>query len=233
VLQRQTHGEEGGAGAWRAPLGLQARGSLAWLVRGFASRLCAVLCAGLSLTVVLSIAGIPILEKYGLSLSTYGTAIAVSGQPVIWLELLAFGPLLYSGLCVTYALFSVKLYAGFSMQPRGAGRSRSGVQGAHLNPLRPLLTHPHTVYMACSECLPTHLNPLAERTCSPQARWHRFQLPALLRAAALPACGAAGVQLSPPGERDTKLAQKLGQLQPFIAVYPQESMGQLASFGPS
>jgi hypothetical protein len=29
------------------------------------------------------------------------------------------------------------------------------------------------------------------------------------------------------------LAQMLGQLQPFIAVLPQECMGQLASFGPT
>jgi hypothetical protein len=28
-----------------------------------------------------------------------------------------------------------------------------------------------------------------------------------------------------------KLAQKLGQLQPFITVFPQECMGQLPSFG--
>jgi hypothetical protein len=34
-------------------------------------------------------------------------------------------------------------------------------------------------------------------------------------------------------EKDAKLAQKLGQLQPFIAVFPQESMGQLPSFGPT
>jgi hypothetical protein len=33
-----------------------------------------------------------------------------------------------------------------------------------------------------------------------------------------------------PGEKDAKLAQKLGQLQPFRAVFPQECMGQLASF---
>ena len=32
-------------------------------------------------------------------------------------------------------------------------------------------------------------------------------------------------------EKDTKLAQKLGQLEPFIAVFPQECMGQLAYFG--
>ena len=30
-----------------------------------------------------------------------------------------------------------------------------------------------------------------------------------------------------------KLAQKLGQLQPFTAVFPQERVGQLASFGPT
>ena len=35
------------------------------------------------------------------------------------------------------------------------------------------------------------------------------------------------------GVKDAKLAQKLGQLRPFIAVFPQECMGQLASFGPT
>jgi hypothetical protein len=42
--------------------------------------------------------------------------------------------------------------------------------------------------------------------------------------------------VSHPGhcsEKDAKLAQKLGQLQPFIAVFPQECMGQLGSFGPT
>ena len=34
-------------------------------------------------------------------------------------------------------------------------------------------------------------------------------------------------------EKDTKLAQKLGQLQPFIAVFPPERVGQLASVGPT
>jgi hypothetical protein len=33
--------------------------------------------------------------------------------------------------------------------------------------------------------------------------------------------------------KDAKLAQKLGQLQPFTVVSPQEGMGQLASFGPT
>ena len=33
-----------------------------------------------------------------------------------------------------------------------------------------------------------------------------------------------------PSEKDAELAQKLGQLQLFMAVSPQECMGQLASF---
>ena len=37
----------------------------------------------------------------------------------------------------------------------------------------------------------------------------------------------------PASEKDAQLAQKLDQLQPFIAVCPQERMGQLASFGPT
>ena len=55
------------------------------------------------------------------------------------------------------------------------GATYRGFKGAHLNPLGlfleppgPLLTHLHTVYMAYSECLPTRLNPLAERTCFSQ-----------------------------------------------------------------
>jgi hypothetical protein len=32
-------------------------------------------------------------------------------------------------------------------------------------------------------------------------------------------------------EKDARLAQKLGQLQPFLAVLPQECIGQLAYFG--
>jgi hypothetical protein len=40
--------------------------------------------------------------------------------------------------------------------------------GLFLEPPGPLLTHPHTVYTAYSERLPTRLNPLAERACFPQ-----------------------------------------------------------------
>jgi hypothetical protein len=36
-----------------------------------------------------------------------------------------------------------------------------------------------------------------------------------------------------PSEKDTKFAQKLGQLQPFMAVFLLECTGQLASFGPT
>jgi hypothetical protein len=43
----------------------------------------------------------------------------------------------------------------------------------------------------------------------------------------------ADPELSPQSEEYAKLAQKLGQLQPFTAVFPQECMGQLASFGPT
>ena len=39
--------------------------------------------------------------------------------------------------------------------------------GGSLEPPGPL-TYLHTVYMAYSECLPTRLNPLAERTCFSQ-----------------------------------------------------------------
>jgi hypothetical protein len=43
----------------------------------------------------------------------------------------------------------------------------------------------------------------------------------------------AGLRVYTLSETDAKLAQKLGQLQPFIAVSPQECMGQLASVGPT
>ena len=42
--------------------------------------------------------------------------------------------------------------------------------GLFLEPPGSLFTHLHTVFMACSEYLPTRLNPLAERTCFCQVR---------------------------------------------------------------
>ena len=54
---------------------------------------------------------------------------------------------------------------------------------------------------------------------------------------------AAVAQFPPPtvrvmsflavSEKDTKLAQKLGQLQSFLAILTQECVGQLAYFGPT
>ena len=60
------------------------------------------------------------------------------------------------------------------------GRKGWGVQGAHLNPLGLFLrtSTPCIWVMAYSECRPTRLNPLAERTCFSQVRaipcsvWH-------------------------------------------------------------
>ena len=46
----------------------------------------------------------------------------------------------------------------------------------------------------------------------------------------LPPCTA---RLTVDSEKDAKLAQKLGQLQAFMAVFPQECVGQLAPFGPT
>jgi hypothetical protein len=53
-------------------------------------------------------------------------------------------------------------------------------------------------------------------------------------AAALPLDAKADPPAPPAkSEKDAKLAQKLGQLQPFTAVFPQDCMGQLAPFGPT
>jgi hypothetical protein len=52
--------------------------------------------------------------------------------------------------------------------------------GLSLEPPGSLLTHPHTVYMAYSECLLTRLNPLAERTCFSQVSELELPDPTLL-----------------------------------------------------
>ena len=66
-----------------------------------------------------------------------------------------------------------RVSSGPAMAPP-PGRNRWGVHGSGgsleppeplLEPPGPIFTHLHTVYMACSERLPTRLNPLAERTC--------------------------------------------------------------------
>ena len=43
----------------------------------------------------------------------------------------------------------------------------------------------------------------------------------------------ARAKIRDASEEDAKLAQKLGQLQPFLAVFPQERTSQVASFGPA
>jgi hypothetical protein len=45
--------------------------------------------------------------------------------------------------------------------------------------------------------------------------------------------GQSSLREADPAEKDAKLAQKLGQLQPLIAVLAPECAGQLASFGPT
>jgi hypothetical protein len=57
---------------------------------------------------------------------------------------------------------------GREQQIGGSGGSLEP-PGLPFEPPGPLLTHLRTVYMACSEYLPTHLNPLAEGSCFSQA----------------------------------------------------------------
>ena len=66
------------------------------------------------------------------------------------------------------ARFSTRAALSREQQMGGSGGSIEP-PGPLLEPPEPLLTHLHTVYIACYECLPTHLNPLAERTCFSQA----------------------------------------------------------------
>jgi hypothetical protein len=49
-----------------------------------------------------------------------------------------------------------------------ARETEIGGSGGPLDPPGPIPTHSHTGYMAYSQCLPTRLNPLAERTCFSQ-----------------------------------------------------------------
>ena len=52
--------------------------------------------------------------------------------------------------------------------PVGNGEKQIRGSGGSLEPPGPLPMHLHTVYMEYSGCLPTLLNPLAERTCFSQ-----------------------------------------------------------------
>ena len=101
---------------------------------------------------------------------------------------------------------------GGRAHPREAGFSLSGVLQVHIQPTatEPRLLVPHE--LAAGERLD--------------------QLRVGLRPAlpVLPEALGAPHQIR---EKDTKLAQKLGQRQPFIAVFPQDCAGQLAYFGPT
>jgi hypothetical protein len=82
---------------------------------------------------------------------------------------------------------------------------------------------------------------MARRDQGPRPRSRRRALPARRASAESQAGPRAGGRFTDCGvwahtrgasEKDAKLAQKLGQLQPFMVVFPQECMGQFASFGP-
>jgi hypothetical protein len=69
-------------------------------------------------------------------------------------------------------------YDGRTVKTYVAGRNRYGVQVVHLNPLGLFLyTSVPCIWrtLEYSECLPTLLNPLAERACFPQVRRRRAQ----------------------------------------------------------
>ena len=86
----------------------------------------------------------------------------------VYMSILPTVPAAQRGLCAGW------LTVG-SMSGSGRGeRDSEGVQGGHLNRQvtslpGPLPMYLHTVYMEYSECLPTLLNPLAERTRFSQA----------------------------------------------------------------
>jgi hypothetical protein len=50
---------------------------------------------------------------------------------------------------------------------------------------------------------------------------------------AVPKCERRHFFYQTRSKKDAKLAQKLGELLPFLAVFPQERMGQLVSSGPT
>ena len=60
-----------------------------------------------------------------------------------------------------------------------------------------------------------------------------MQAPARMMPCTDPDCTHPVRRVELPGENDAKLAQKLGQPQPFVAAFLPEFMGQLASFGPA
>ena len=74
-----------------------------------------------------------------------------------------------TNMATAFSMFG--MVRGREQQIGGSGDSLEPPWASFLNPPPgPLPTHLHTVYLAYSECLPTRLNPLAERTCFSQVR---------------------------------------------------------------
>jgi hypothetical protein len=77
---------------------------------------------------------------------------------------------------------------------------------------------------------------LSEAAMRPTPRWWlagRRRTAAATSPAWRPTCRASATGARCLSARDAELAQKLDQLQPFVAVIPQECTGQLAFFGPT
>jgi hypothetical protein len=62
---------------------------------------------------------------------------------------------------------------------------------------------------------------------------HVYTSAALMHTQPLSGCLRLALAPGACSEKDAQLAQKLGQRQPFTAVFPQECIGQLAPFGPT
>jgi len=115
---------------------------------------------------------------------------------------------------------SVSKDAGVTPRPRCPVKNCKNDEWLTPAAARELLPHVRCVAPSCERPLPPR------RHCAsrcPPGRAGR------LRALAGGLPGRAARQ----GEKDATLAQKLGQLQPFIALFPQECTGQLASFRPT
>jgi hypothetical protein len=75
----------------------------------------------------------------------------------------------YDGTDKAPMLHGGRVYFLSDRSGQGERDTAVGGSGGSLEPPWPLLTHLRTAYTAYSECLPTRLTPLAERTCFSQA----------------------------------------------------------------
>jgi hypothetical protein len=82
-------------------------------------------------------------------------------------------PIVYKCLLYGHNGFGGWMFVGTNVLIR---EKQIGGSGGSLEPPGSLLTHLHTVHMAYSDCLPTRLNPLAERTCFSQVLIRRKAL---------------------------------------------------------